>query len=55
LTVAFLITRVREDAEDIVPQSFQKAFAHLHRFEGNSSFSTWPTRIAINVTLTLCA
>ena len=27
-------TRVREDAEDIVQQSFHKAFMHLSRFEG---------------------
>lgn len=53
LTVAFRITRVREDAEDIVQQSFQKAFVHLQQFEGNSSFSTWLTRIAINEALML--
>jgi RNA polymerase sigma-70 factor, ECF subfamily len=42
------VTRNREDAEDIVQQSFQKAFGHLHKFEERSSFSTWLTRIAIN-------
>jgi RNA polymerase sigma-70 factor (ECF subfamily) len=47
------MTRVREDAEDIVQQAFQKAFVHLHRFEGKSSFSTWLTRIAINEALML--
>src|SRR6266436_3898759 len=44
-------TRNREDAEDIVQQSFQKAFVYLHKFEGKSSFSTWLTRIAINEAL----
>src|SRR6202007_3264446 len=44
---------VREDAEDIVQQSFQKAFVHLHKFEGKSSFSTWLTRLAINESLML--
>jgi RNA polymerase sigma-70 factor, ECF subfamily len=44
-------TRIREDAEDILQQSFQKAFVHLHKFEGKSSFSTWLTRIAINEAL----
>jgi RNA polymerase sigma-70 factor, ECF subfamily len=29
-------------------QTFQKAFLHLHQFEGRSSFSTWLTRVAIN-------
>jgi RNA polymerase sigma-70 factor, ECF subfamily len=42
---------VREDAEDIAQQSFQKAFVHLCKFEGKSSFSTWLTRIAINEAL----
>ncbi len=44
-------TRNRDDAEDIVQQSFQKAFVYLHKFEGKSSFSTWLTRIAINEAL----
>jgi len=42
------ITRNREDAEDVVQQSFQKAFIHLKKFEGQALFSTWLTRIAIN-------
>ncbi len=53
LAVARRFSRVREDAEDIVQQSFQKAFVHLHRFEEKSSFSTWLTRIAINEALML--
>ena len=53
LSVARRFTRVREDAEDIVQQSFQKAFVYLHKFEGKSSFSTWLTRIAINEALML--
>src|ERR1700681_3964180 len=51
LAVARRFTRTREDAEDIIQQSFQKAFVHLHEFEGKSSFSTWLTRIAINEAL----
>lgn len=47
------VTRNREDAEDVVQQSFQKAFIHLHKFEGESLFSTWLTRIAINEALML--
>jgi RNA polymerase sigma-70 factor, ECF subfamily len=46
--VALRYARVRQDAEDIMQQSFQKAFLHLHQFEGRSSFSTWLTRVAIN-------
>jgi RNA polymerase sigma factor (sigma-70 family) len=52
-TLAFRYTRIREDAEDIVQQTFQKAFVHLQKFEGKSSLSTWLTRIAINQALML--
>jgi RNA polymerase sigma-70 factor, ECF subfamily len=46
--VALRYVGIREDAEDIVQQTFQKAFVHLHDFKGKSSFSTWLTRIAMN-------
>jgi RNA polymerase sigma-70 factor (ECF subfamily) len=51
--LAFRYTGVREDAEDVVQETFQKAFVHFHKFEGKSSFSTWATRIAINEALML--
>jgi RNA polymerase sigma-70 factor (ECF subfamily) len=51
LAVVLRYTRVVEDAEDIVQQSFCKAFVHLSQFQGESSFSTWLTRIAINEAL----
>ena len=47
------VAHTREDAEDVVQQSLQKAFVHLHQFKGKSSFSTWLTRIAINEALIL--
>ena len=53
LVFARRYTRVREDAEDVVQQTFQKAFIHLNKFQGKSSFSTWLTRIAINEALML--
>jgi RNA polymerase sigma-70 factor (ECF subfamily) len=52
-SMAQRMTRNREDAEDVVQQSFQKAFVHLKKFEGESLFSTWLTRIAINEALML--
>ena len=52
-SLAQRMTRNREDAEDVVQQSFQKAFIHLKKFEGDSLFSTWLTRIAINEALML--
>jgi RNA polymerase sigma-70 factor, ECF subfamily len=51
LAIARRFTRIREDAEDIAQRSFHKAFVHLHKFEGKSSFSTWLTRIAMNEAL----
>jgi RNA polymerase sigma-70 factor, ECF subfamily len=53
LFAALRITRNREDAEDVVQQSFQNAFIHLPEFEGRSSFSTWLTRIVFNEALML--
>jgi RNA polymerase sigma-70 factor (ECF subfamily) len=49
--VARRMTPTREDAEDVMQQTFQKAFTHLGRFEGRSAFSTWLTRIAITEAL----
>jgi RNA polymerase sigma-70 factor (ECF subfamily) len=51
--LALRYTRVREDAQDVVQQTFHKAFVYLHKFEGKSLFSTWLTRIAINEALML--
>jgi RNA polymerase sigma-70 factor (ECF subfamily) len=48
LGVAQRITNNREDAEDVVQESFHKAFLHLHTFQEKSRFSTWLTRIAMN-------
>jgi RNA polymerase sigma factor (sigma-70 family) len=50
---AFRILRNRQDAEDAVQRSFQRAFTNLCRFREDSTFSTWVTRIAINDALML--
>jgi RNA polymerase sigma-70 factor (ECF subfamily) len=49
--VARRIMRSNEDAEDVVQESFQRAFIHLKSFNGDSRFSTWLSRIAINAAL----
>jgi RNA polymerase sigma-70 factor, ECF subfamily len=51
--IALRYVRVREDAEDVVQQTFKRAFVYLNTFEGKSSFTTWLTRIAINQALML--
>lgn len=50
---AYRILRDHQDAEDAVQRSFQRAFTNLSRFRGDSTFSTWLTRIAINEGLML--
>ena len=50
---ALRILRNQQDAEDAAQRSFQRAFTNLPRFRGNSNFSTWLTRIAINEALML--
>ena len=45
------VLRNNEDAEDVVQESFKQAFIHLNRFNGDSRFSTWLSRIAINAAL----
>jgi len=51
--IAKRITKNREDAEDVVQETFHKAFRHLHTFQERSRFSTWMTRIAMNEALML--
>jgi RNA polymerase sigma-70 factor (ECF subfamily) len=36
------------DAEDIVQETFIRAYQHLREFEGRSQFATWLYRIALN-------
>jgi RNA polymerase sigma-70 factor (ECF subfamily) len=49
--LALRIMRNHEDAEDVVQESYQQAFTHLQSFNGDSRFSTWLSRIAINAAL----
>lgn len=45
------ITQNREDAEDVLQETFMKAYEHLDQFQGNSKFYTWIVRIAVNQAL----
>jgi RNA polymerase sigma-70 factor (ECF subfamily) len=40
-----------QDAEDILQETFIKAYKHIHSFDGRSSVSTWLYRIATNEAL----
>jgi RNA polymerase sigma-70 factor, ECF subfamily len=46
--LAFRMTGSEPDAEDIVQDTFLKAYRELRRFESRSSFGTWLHRIAVN-------
>jgi RNA polymerase sigma-70 factor (ECF subfamily) len=41
----------QQDAEDVLQDTFIKAFRHLTKFDGRSSLSTWLYRIATNEAL----
>lgn len=45
------ITQNDEDAEDVLQETFLKAFEHLSGFQGQSKFYTWIVRIAVNESL----
>jgi RNA polymerase sigma-70 factor (ECF subfamily) len=45
------ITQNDEDAEDVLQETFLKAFEHLGSFQGQSKFYTWIVRIAVNESL----
>jgi RNA polymerase sigma-70 factor (ECF subfamily) len=45
------ILRNDSEAEDVVQETYVRAFTHLDSFNGDSSLSTWLSRIAINEAL----
>ena len=51
LRITQRILRNREDAEDAVQTAFLDAFRNLNHFHGRARFSSWLTRIAMNVAL----
>lgn len=50
-SIAFRIVNNREDAEEIVQDSFMKAYKSLYTFRKDSKFSTWFYRIVVNQSL----
>src|SRR3546814_12488532 len=46
--VARSIVRNDAEAEDVVQETYVRAYARLGDFEGASRLSTWPARLAIN-------
>jgi RNA polymerase sigma-70 factor (ECF subfamily) len=51
--LAFRMTGNEQDAEDVVQETFLRAYRQLDKYEARASFSTWLYRIASNYALDL--
>lgn len=51
--LAFRMTGNQPDAEDVVQESFLRAYRQLGKFDERASFGTWLYRIAVNCALDL--
>src|SRR2546427_11279462 len=51
--LAFRMTGNEQDAEDVVQETFLRAYKQLNRFESRAGFGTWLHRIAANCSLDL--
>jgi RNA polymerase sigma-70 factor (ECF subfamily) len=51
--VAFRFVRDQHLAEEIVQESFVRAFRTLHSFRGDSGFGTWMHRIVVNLSINM--
>src|SRR5579863_10055892 len=49
----YRIVRHPEDTEDVLQETFLKAYQHLQSFRGACSFSTWLITIGTNMSLML--
>jgi RNA polymerase sigma-70 factor (ECF subfamily) len=50
-SLAFKMTKNREEAEEVSQDTFIKAFKNLNKFKGDSKFSTWLYRITYHACL----
>jgi RNA polymerase sigma-70 factor (ECF subfamily) len=51
--LAYRMTGNEQDAEDVVQESFLRAYRHLGRFEARADFGTWLYRIVANCAVEL--
>ena len=51
--VAYRMTGNEHDADDVVQETFLRAYRQLEHFEERANFSTWVHRIAVNCSLDL--
>lgn len=50
-SLAYKMTKNREEAEEVSQDTFIKAYTNLSKFKGDSKFSTWLYRIAYHTAL----
>jgi RNA polymerase sigma-70 factor, ECF subfamily len=51
--LAYRMTGSPQDAEDVVQETFLRAYRQLSRFESRANFGTWLHRIAVNCSIDL--
>ena len=49
--VAYRMTGNESDAEDVVQETFLRAYRNLDRYDSRASFATWIFRIAANCSI----
>ena len=49
--LAWRMTANAQEAEDVVQETFLRAYKQLRRFDGRAAFGTWLHRIAVNCSL----
>lgn len=47
-TIAYRMLKHREEAEEVSQDTFIKVYKSLHKFKGDSKFSTWIYKVAYN-------
>jgi RNA polymerase sigma factor (sigma-70 family) len=50
-TICLRMLNNREDAEDVLQESFISAFKNLHQYNAKASFGSWLKRIVINASI----
>lgn len=50
-TLALRMLKHKEEAEEVAQDTFVKVFKSLHKFKGDSKFSTWIYKVAYNTCL----
>ncbi len=51
--LAYRMTGNRQDAEDVVQETFLRAYRHLRRFDARASLAAWLHRVAVNCSINL--